>query len=163
AHAGSVAAEPERHGWVHHAVLIVAEAALHRGQAGEALEWLETVEWDDTPSNEFWTPAASVSLRAWALAAMAPGAEARANRAGRAIEAAVESAAAIRDARLLAIARAQLAHAALAAGDTHTARALYTLARPTLLACGSAGRLRLLELHPGLRPPDETAGPLSDR
>src|SRR5207248_168186 len=67
--AGSVAAEPDRHGWVHQAVLTAAEAALHRGQAREALEWLDTVVPDDTPSNEFWTPAATLSLRAWALAA----------------------------------------------------------------------------------------------
>jgi DNA-binding SARP family transcriptional activator len=159
--ASTVVAEPDRHGWVHQAVLTAAEAALHRGQAQDALEWLDTVEADDTPPSEFWTPVAGLSLRAWALAVEADGDEASASGAGRAIQSVVEAVAGLSAVRLQAIVRAQLAHATLAAGDPWTAQALLALARPVLLACGSMGRLHLLEIHPGLRPPDVEAQQLS--
>lgn len=135
---------PDRHGWARQARLVLAEAALHRNEPGEALKWLEEMGPDGTPPGPFWTPAEALALRAWALAAggSAPGADREVH--APALEEVSKAAAAIPDVRLQAIVRTQLAHAAVAAGDRPRAHALYEAARPVLAACGSAARLRFL-------------------
>jgi DNA-binding SARP family transcriptional activator len=146
AHAAAVV-EPDRHGWARQARLILAERALHDDQPGEARRWLDPLRPDETPPDEFWAPAAAAALRAWADAAAGdPLSPPRFAELGAA-------AAAVPDARLQAIVRAQLAHVALVAGDREAARAFYQSARPVLLACGSAARLRVLEDRLGVRAP----------
>lgn len=130
-------------------------ALLPEWRTAEAHRWLDSLVPDDTPPGELWTPLSADALRLWALSASAAG-DSRSDELARpplSPNLAREAAASLQDVRLQAIVRTQLAFAALAAGDRETARALYDEARPVLLACGSSGRLRMLEERLGVRSP----------
>jgi DNA-binding SARP family transcriptional activator len=146
AHAESMDAEPERHGWTRLALLTLVESALVGGRIGEARDWLEQIVPDGTPANEFWAEAQPLSLRAWWLA---EDGQASAAELAAAKDAVSECA----DRRLQAIMQSHLALAAKRLGDAETAGQLAKMARPALLACGSAARLELLEERLGSTSP----------
>jgi DNA-binding SARP family transcriptional activator len=164
--APEAAAEPEWFGWTHQAYLILAEAALVHGDAGEALSWLDQTVPNDVPPGEFWTSGERMTLRAWALAERGEA------QALPAIEAARPAIAETGDLRLRAIMQTQLAHAIgrLArdprqAGSRRAlveeATTLCESARPVLEACRSEARLRRLEEGLGVTSPAST--PAGDR